>query len=292
MLILPKQMVFGRLNSFLDDLSDLCGSGSPGPVALDFSRLSFVDAAGAVTLANAVDYLRSLGFSPLPRLPLPGTPAITYLRDWRFFKFLEDPHATDLTPGRNSIFPLSRVSHTNTFDLLKNRFTPWLGNRLSISTGSLEQLRVCLGELFNNIEDHSGVSTGFFFAQHVPDFHRVRIALADFGVGIPAKVRSKLPKLDDGAALAKAFEEGFSTKSTPRNRGAGLDWLKRYAIETNGGSVSVASHFGRLRAKPHAGNVKFVPTVGRVFFPGVLHYISLRTDTIEAVEETRGELEW
>jgi len=285
-------MVFGRLNSFLADLGDVCSKQDPGPVELDFSRLSFVDPAGAVTLANAVDYLRSLGFTPIAKLPLPGTPTVTYLRDWRFFKFLDDPHATDLTPGRDSTFPLSRVAHTNTFDLLKNRFTPWLGKSLSISAGSLEQLRSCLGELFNNIEDHSGVSTGFFFAQHVPDIQRVRIALADFGVGIPEKVRSKIPHLNDGAALAKAFEEGFSTKSTPRNRGAGLDWLKRYAVETNGGSVSVASHFGRLRAKPHADSAKFIPTMGRVFFPGVLYYISLRTDMIEPVEETREELEW
>lgn len=101
-----------------------------------------------------------------------------------------------------------------------------------------------------------------------------------------------MPGLDDGAALAQAFEEGFSTRTTPRNRGAGLDWLKRYVVDTNGGRVDVCSHQGRLVALPGPDGAVFEPSCARGFFPGVLYYLLLRTDVIEPVEDSRGELEW
>lgn len=292
MLRLPPYLTNGRLDFFLGRLETLVRDARPGPILIDFEDLEFVDPAGAVTLANAIDYMRSLRFQPTAKQPLPNTRAVSYLRDTRFFDLLANPGTSDLDPGRSTTFPLTRVAHTRARDILGNAFSPWLARRLSITDTSLEQLRMCLAELFNNISDHADVPTGFFFAQHFPNDKRVGISLADFGVGIPRRVRTVLPLLDDGGALAKAFEEGFSTKTTPRNRGAGLDWLKRYAVEVNGGVVWVASHKGRLIASPHTKGASFEQSLGSGFFPGVLYLISLRTDTIEAVEETRGEIEW
>jgi hypothetical protein len=292
MLSLPRRLTIERLDPFLGAVADILAAGVPGPVTIDFDRLEFIDPAGTVTLSNTVDFLRSRGFQPEPKVLVSTKQATTYLSDVRFFDLLADPANTDLEPGRKTTFPLSRVAHAQTFDLLQNRFTPWLGAILSASAASFEQLRACLGELFNNIADHADVPTGFFFAQHFPNIHRVDIALADFGVGIPARVRLRIPDLDDGAALAKAFEEGFSTRTTPRNRGAGLDWLKRYVVDTNGGQVKVCSHHGRLDASPGPYGAIFKPSSASGFFPGVLYYLTLRTDVIEPVEASREELEW
>lgn len=293
MLKLPRRLsIGGWLDSLLLDLDAAIKTSSFGRFEMDFSAVDFADPAGVVTLANACDYMHAQGLLPVAREPLPVSTAIRYLTDARFFRLLADPRTTELQPGRDTTFPLSRVRHDQTHDLLTNRFSPWLSDRLNITRASLEQLRTCLGELFNNISDHAEVATGFFFAQHFPNDRRVGIALADFGVGIPARIRTISPSLDDGRALAKAFEEGFSTKTTPRNRGAGLDWLKRYVVETNGGVVHVYSHLGRLIASPSTNGAEFEPYLGRGHFPGVLYYISLRSDTIEPVEETREVLEW
>ena len=293
MLKLPRRLTIGSwLDRFLLDLEAAITTASPGRFELDFSDVGFADPAGVVTLANACAFLRTKGFLPVAQTPLPSGEGIRYLTDSRFFEFFANPDATDLTPGRSTTFPLTRVRNDQAYDLLTNTFSPWLSRRLEISNASLEQLRMCLGELFNNISDHADVSTGFFFAQHYPNDQRVRIALADFGLGIPARVRKLAPLLDDAWALSKAFEEGFSTKTTPRNRGAGLDWLKRYVVETNGGVIHVYSHLGRLIASPHTDGTTFEPSLGQGHFPGVLYYIALRTDTIEPVEETREALEW
>lgn len=292
MLTLPDRLTIDRLDPFLEELGAVVASGPAGKLPIEFGPLAFIDPAGTAALATAMDYLRSRGFVPEVRHQPHRAPVAAYLRDVRLFDLLADPETTDLVPGRQTAFPLSRVTHGQSFDLLKNSFAPWLSGILSISPASLEQLRACLGELFNNIADHADVATGFFFAQHFPNAQRVGIALADFGIGIPARVRLRIPGLDDGAALAKAFEEGFSTRTTPRNRGAGLDWLKRYVVDVNGGKVDVHSHRGRLLASPGPGGAVFQARCARGEFPGVLYYIDLRTEAIRPAEDTREDLEW
>ena len=66
---------------------------------------------------------------------------------------------------------------------------------------------------------------GSIFVQHFPRLDRVSISVADFGRGIPNAVRRVAPHLDDLAAIRKAVESGFTSKSTPGNQGAGLDYL-------------------------------------------------------------------
>ena len=89
-----------------------------------------------------------------------------------------------------------------------------------------------LGEIFNNINNHAGKSGDIASAimQHFPKRSEVDIAISDFGEGIPARVREKEPEIsNDGAAILKAVEENFSTRSTPRNRGAaGLTYIRTW----------------------------------------------------------------
>jgi hypothetical protein len=117
----------------------------------------------------------------------------------------------DLAPDPN-VFPIARVSHTNTLDLITNDFSPWLGARLGLSSVALEPVRVFLKELFRNIEDHADVETGYLAAQNSPGQGQVEIALGDSGIGIPGCVRRKIPGIGDGAALSRAFEEGSAQR--------------------------------------------------------------------------------
>lgn len=97
----------------------------------------------------------------------------------------------------------------------------------------LQVLNITLSELLNNIIDHSGpatlafTATKFFFDVEVP---RIETAVCDLGPGIPNNVKSYFKEnkglvLSSEEALEWAMQYGHSTKSTPRNRGYGLDHL-------------------------------------------------------------------
>jgi anti-sigma regulatory factor (Ser/Thr protein kinase) len=118
---------------------------------------------------------------------------------------------------------------------------PWLSGRLKISQASLGSLKVCVSELFNNIKDHTQHEIGCIFAQHFPYLEKVEVSLSDFGVGIPYNVRKKLADLSDSEAITHAVKEGFTTKSTQRNKGVGLDYLLQTVVGNYRGQVTIYS---------------------------------------------------
>ena len=96
---------------------------------------------------------------------------------------------------------------------------------------SFEPLNISLAELFNNIIDHANSPvSGYTTSQFYPRQGKVRVAVCDFGVGIPQKVNSFFAaegyeSMRSDQALLHAFQKSFSTKSSPQNRGFGLDNL-------------------------------------------------------------------
>jgi hypothetical protein len=153
---------------------------------------------------------------------------------------------------------------------------------------SLYMFKNCAAELFNNIQDHTQLDIGTICAQHFPRESRVYISLSDMGLGIPERVRTKLPQLSDAHAIIKATEAGFTTKTTPGNQGIGLDYLLR-TVKVNGGTVSFYSLNAIVRFEPQGWPI-IVPNVG--FCPGTTIDIVLRTDTIEPLPDEREDLEW
>ena len=183
-----------------------------------------------------------------------------------------------------------RIAHENSHDWLEHDLLPWLSNRLSLTPASLYRFKNCVAELFNNIQDHTQYDIGTICAQHFPNEARVYISLSDMGLGIPERVRTKVPGLSDAAAIIQAVQAGFTTKSVPSNQGIGLDYLLQ-TVRGNGGTVSIYSlnsivRFGSL---PQVDPV-IVPNVG--FCPGTTIDIVLRTDTIKNLPDEREDLEW
>ena len=74
--------------------------------------------------------------------------------------------------------------------------------------------------------------------------HLVKLAVADFGPGIPTVVRRVHPELSDPAAIKLAVQEGFTTKSVATNAGVGLDYLLKAVVLNNGGHVTIYSSGG------------------------------------------------
>ena len=118
------------------------------------------------------------------------------------------------------------------------------------------------------------------------------ISIADFGLGIPAKVREKLPGLTDSAAIIQAVQEGFTTKSTFGNRGVGLDYLLRTIVLANHGKVTFYSHNAIVRFEEIGASVHPVILSNVGFCPGTTIDISLRADKIEVLPEESEDLKW
>ena len=153
-----------------------------------------------------------------------------------------------------------------------------------------EPLNVILAELLNNISDHSNsLVDGYVASQFYPAIGQLEIAVCDFGDGIPIVI-NKYEKargnkeLSDKAALEKAFNHGYSTKSKKHNRGFGLDTIKSVTEESKG-KITAWSKRGAFRWESGKGKTTFTQSFR---FNGTIFDINLDTNTFFEKEE--GEL--
>jgi hypothetical protein len=284
---LPYQFNGLSLSKVAADLAAHASKGWPPEVIIDFAGLGFVRPAGTVFLSNMFAWMHMQG----TKVSLSGLAAeqgaVRFLDDALFFeRHCGAKLRADAAP-RSTTRPLMQIAHANSHDWLENDLLPWLSNRLSLTPTSLYRFKNCVAELFNNIQDHTQHEIGTVCAQHFPHEARVYISLSDMGLGIPERVRTKVPGLSDAQAIIQAVQAGFTTKSVPSNQGIGLDYLLR-TVGGNGGNVSIYSLNSIVRFGP-AGPV-VVPNVG--FCPGTTVDIVLRTDTIENLPDEREDLEW
>ena len=286
---LPYQFNGLSLSKVAGDLSAAhAGKGWPPEIQIDFGNLGFVRPAGIVFLSNMFSWLGAHKTKITPiNLNGPGD-AVRFLDDALFFEQHCGAKLRASACPRSTTRPLIRIAHERCHDWLESDLLPWLADRLSITRASLYGIKNCVAELFNNIQDHTQLEIGTICAQHFPRENMVYISLSDLGLGIPGRVRTKLPNLSDAEAIIKATEAGFTTKSVPTNQGIGLDYLLTTVARRNGGIVSFYSSNAIVRFEPQGTRV--VPGVG--FCPGTTIDIVLRTDTIERLPEEREDLEW
>lgn len=250
-------------------------------VYFDFTRVTFIEPVGVVVLSNLIEYLKKLGVSVWFKGHKTRTKCTAFLDDSGFFEQYLKVRIFDGSGLRSTTVPLKLIAQTEFTSYLYMKLIPWIGREVGLSEQSLSALRTSLEEIFHNVDDHSGVGIGCTFAQHFPNKKQIQIAISDFGQGIPNVVRTKLPKLTDPEALRKACEEGFSTQSNVRNRGAGLPNLMRYVTQRNDGTVLIASGEANLSAAKGLNGTKVTARAQSGFYPGTLVRVILRTDTLE-----------
>jgi anti-sigma regulatory factor (Ser/Thr protein kinase) len=246
-------------------------------------------------LCNLIELIRSRRGHEFFRPRDTDSATIRYLDDAGFF---ERYGRHRLRPGaalRETTFPVTPATHERSFALLEFEFLPWLAARAAVPPSAVAELKAHLGEIFNNIRDHSAQDIGCLFAQHFPRQRRVSIAVSDFGVGIPARVRAISPTLSDEQAILSACQEGFSTRTTPRNRGAGLAYLIRNLVVRLGGRVSIISGHGRVDFVYDmlmSDGRRQTPAALPIRYPRTLFDIDLPLDRLEADETAEEEFEW
>lgn len=263
---------------------------SPKMTKLSFNckSVQVADPVGIVVLSNLIEFLRNQGTTAKIINTGAQCKASDYLRLSGFVrKYADHQESKNHSSVVENILPLETVRNEERYSYLLNKLIPWIGRCVDIQPHLLDALRVSLEEIFLNIDHHSQVGVGCVMAEYLPSKREIQIAISDFGVGIPHNVRKKLPTLDDKDALEKACEEGFSTQSNVRNRGAGLPLLLRYVTGSNSGFVRIVSGRGMVAASPSSKQYNSKPKINNRTtqwnYPGTLVLVKLDTENFARI---------
>ncbi len=108
-------------------------------------------------------------------------------------------------------------------------------------------IKYILGELSDNIDEHSNFSYASLMAQYFPKKKKIDIAVFDNGITIPgAFSKHDISFQEDGEAIQKAVKGEVTTKKNEEMRGYGLKSCKRLSIEGLEGEFYIISRKGIL----------------------------------------------
>ena len=289
--VLPRQFIatkiFEEVDRHFGNFQEI-----PSKVDFDFRQLQFVRPSGVVFLSNLTKYLVRNGCEVTFCGMSKRTLAIEFLDDSLFFEQHLGKKLNSSCSPRSTTLPLIEIQHSDSHSWIRSTFIPWLSDCTSIAPHDLGELATCLGELFNNIDDHTELDVGSVFAQWYPQEERIIVAIADFGVGIPSTVSRVCAGLSDNDAIMKAFEDEFTSRSTPRNRGAGLFFLLQNVVQNLGGKLEVNSARGSLKFEKDRNSYSVVPYARRGFCPGTMIVLEFSSAEIERTEGDLEDIEW
>lgn len=289
---LPRILDRNYINNLMADVVGVDFKPIHSELKFDFSNLTFIKPSGITTLGNLFEWL--VKYETQTTILLPNEFGgqwcpIKYLDDSEFFFRFTGRKLLETSRVRPTTIPLQRVTYENSHQWLQVTFTPWLAQRLGVKIATLGNIEMCLGEIFNNIIDHSTENIGCIFAQHFPNINRVVISIADFGIGIPENIRRINSELDDAQALELAIEEGVTSQTSPRNMGAGLHTLIQNVVRNTEGSVNIHSGFGILNSINGNDSIEITSDLVDGYYPGT--FLEVNIDTNAVLEEDQFEIE-
>ena len=300
---LPKNFDEVDMYSFISEILNDLKLPKSYEITINFSTLKFIKPSGITILHNIISWLKKhkvkIHFNGLPDNPnsLASNNPIKYLDDSGFFKFYFKKTLSDSSSLRSTTFPRQKISYEEYFAWLSNQFIPWIAETLNIwdiAKKDSSGLEMCIQEIFNNIIDHSEEKIACFFAQHYPQKNPpyIEIAISDFGVGIPYRIREKHQEIQtDKDALILALKKSFTTKTIPSNRGYGLKNLIGFVVETNNGEIKIHSNYGIIHCRQNNGKKEILSNSSNSFYPGTLILMKVMTNTLlyDYIEE---DIKW
>lgn len=264
----------------------------PKRVRLDFMALEKIQVGGVTVLCNMIALCRQMGLD-VEQVGAEFCDAWEFVEQSGLLAFSEDGWGQP--PTTKQFLPIRLVRYDRSHAHVHFELIPWLAVNLGHDDRALATLRVCFEEIFNNIRDHSAREVGCSAAHFNEKTGEITICVADFGIGIPGRVRSKYPDiLSDHAAIARACVEGFSTHTTPRNMGYGLFVLVRNVVERNGGTVDIVSGEGAYLCTPGArrGLSKRTGRAAKAVYPGTMIRVVLEVKKFIPDEVEKEEFKW
>ncbi|MFM0512067.1 ATP-binding protein [Paraburkholderia sp. RL17-373-BIF-A] len=187
-----------------------------------------------------------------------------------------------LVPGWGGHSIPYREDRTSASDPILDYLTDqWLGRGwLNISEMLRDAIVGTVWEVYANSFEHGQSPVGVFSCgQHFKNGNELILSVADFGAGIPTKVRQFLREdprsksLRPGACLNWAFQRGNSTAARAVARGLGLDLLREFVC-LNDGSLEVYSENGHALINRSGAYFADLP----IGFSGTMVQIKLKCD--------------
>lgn len=138
-------------------------------------------------------------------------------------------------------------TNSSTIDSVTSKLQDVVQRQCSVPKELFSALSYLIGEIVDNIHDHSCSDHGYIFSQYLNNEKCLNICIADFGISIFGSF-SKNRMLDnaqmanEGYVLSQALHHK-STKNLPNaeNRGYGLPTSKKMIVEGMGGSFFLLS---------------------------------------------------
>lgn len=120
----------------------------------------------------------------------------------------------------------------------------------------MSMINIVIAELLNNAFDHSeSLIDATSFCWYNPSHDTITIAIADLGIGIPERVNRFLKEHNKATLSSKdavnwAIQPKATTKSSPQNRGAGINNIIDF-VTANKSKLQIYSNDVRFFANSH-----------------------------------------
>lgn len=285
----PSVFTHDTVYALIENLLDSNYDCKHGRVVLDFRRMKKIQVGGIALLSNLIEAMRKARV----KVELQNTHNCdaSYFLEGSGFSSLYGVNKKYLPEYASEFLRLGLVQYDKSVFYIGQTLIPWIGDMLDVEYRALGTVRMCFEEIFNNISDHSTVDVGCSCAHFDKVTKKLSICVSDIGVGIPAKVRSRINIGSDSAAIAMACQEGFTTQSSPRNMGAGLYHLIKNVVRRNRGTVTISSGSGIYFCKFEGDAVRGRVRTAKAFYPGTIIYITL-DGKLFIPDEVEEKFEW
>lgn len=136
----------------------------------------------------------------------------------------------------------------------------------------LSGLNNCIVELFQNVFDHAEANgTAFSYIEYKKEEEIIKIAVCDFGRGIPETLKSQYQ--DEKVALKKSLQSGITAGSQKHNKGYGMENI--LSTMTKEDTMNIVSNHTEMYY--HNNEEKLYDL--EYNFRGTLIYMTIRIDS-------------
>lgn len=286
-IILPSRLNRASMTSLLNQVISKEGQPLYSEYVFEFNNCRrFIEPIGVTFLNNLVKWLLSENIKVTFSFTDPTDKSIwenrgepqRFLDDCGFFEMYLHKKIFPSSSLRDTTVPLQNVSMDNFHQWLETNFIPWIASSINKEVEELATFKASIEEIFNNVRDHAEKDNSCVFAQHFPQNNTLTISIADIGVGIIEHIKSNpnYSHFTNEEAMRSSVKNKFTTKSTPKNRGAGLDVLVHNIVMNAAGSVYIFANSGILECKNVDNTLVYNYQEADHYYPGT--HIEIQID--------------
>ncbi|MFC1682139.1 ATP-binding protein [Nanoarchaeota archaeon] len=213
---------------------------------LDLSSIEWILPCSALLLSAKIDEMKTQGYK------------ISYIEpDNNFVRnyliTIGFPFGTE-TQGE-TYYPVNHFNNKDDINKKVGAFVNDINKKLPDKFG--DSVLYILGELTDNIEQHSQFTHASIMAQYFPNKEYLDIGILDNGLSIPGVFeKNKIPFSKDCEAVDNALK-GTTTKKEEGTRGFGLSSSKKIIRDLIDGELHIISRKGAIIFEPESFSKKY-----------------------------------